>query len=156
MKTTVIISIASLFLVGCQSSTTNSYVYIGDAAFKSASVPATMKAGLKVEAPVAGAVVAPPAQGQQDLNAQATNGTSIIIGVNSTTSKPVDVSAANGNNVAVGKESTLKTAVRAGGAAVGTAVTGGSPAGGAVGAMLPEAADAVKKVATEAFDAVKP
>lgn len=153
MKKSIGIAVASLVLVGCQSSTTNSYVYIGDAAFKSASVPAKMQNGLKAS-PTDPAV--PSTQGQQELNGQATNGTSIIIGVNSTTSKPVEVSpVVSGNTANVGKESSLKTAVRAGGAAAGTALTGGNPVGGAAGALLPEAADAVKSVATQAINAVK-
>jgi hypothetical protein len=146
----IIASLAVLFLAGCQSSTTNSYVYIGDAAFKTAAVPAPMQAGLKANP------TDPGNQGKQELSGAATNGTSIVIGVNSTTSKPVDVSpVVSGNTATVGKESGLKTAVRAGGAAVGTAVTGGNPAGGAAGALLPEAAEAVKSVAKQAVNAVK-
>jgi hypothetical protein len=154
MNKAIIAIIGSLFLVGCNSSTTNSYVYIGDAAFKSAAVPAAMQAGLKTSPTDP---TAPTNQGKQELSGAATNGTSIVIGVNSTTSKPVDVSpVVSGNTATVGKESTLKTAIRAGGAAVGTAATGGNPAGGAAGALLPEAAEAVKSVATQAIEAVKP
>ena len=150
----IIASLSLLLLVGCNSSTTYSYVCIGDAALK--SMPAEVKAGLKAEMPSAVPAV-PSVQGHQDLGSQGGSyGTCIIIGVNSTTSKPVDVSAANGNDVAVGKESALKTTARVAGAAGGTLITGGNPVGAAAGSMLPEAADVVKKVATEAVKSVSP
>ena len=148
----IIAAVASLGLVGCQSSTTNSYVYIGDAAFKSAAVPAAMKAGLKAEAPGTGSAAQPGAQGGQDLGGQtATNGTNIIIGVNSTTAKPVIVDTTA--TVTVPQESMLKKGVRVAGAATGAAITG-NPAGAAAGALLPEAAEAVKSVSSEAINAV--
>lgn len=144
----IAIAVASLFLVGCNTSNTNSYVYIGDAAFKNGKVPAPMQAGLKAEAPKA--TDQPTTQGTQDLGATATNGTAIIIGVNSTTCKPVVVDTTA--TVTIPQESLLKKTLRAGGAAGGAAVAG--PGGAAAGVMLPEAAEAVKSVGSEAFKAV--
>lgn len=150
-KSIVAMSVASLIFAGCQSSTTNSYVYIGDAAFKSAAVPPAMKAGLKTEAPKVGEPVTPSNQGGQELSgASATNGTAIIIGVNSTTCKPVEVKT--DATVTIPQDSLLKKSVRAGGAAAGAAITG-NPAGAAAGALLPEAAETVKGVVTEALKA---
>jgi outer membrane lipoprotein SlyB len=39
MNKSIITAVASLVLVGCNTSNTNSYVYIGDTAFKNAKVP---------------------------------------------------------------------------------------------------------------------
>jgi hypothetical protein len=145
-----------LMLVGCQSSTTNSYVFIGDEALKQAKqvgiVPKDAKIeGLKLGKP-GEANEQPDTQGSLGIGDQAaTNGTCIVIAVNSTTSKPVDVSTANGNQVSTGKSSSLEKAGKVVGAAVGGAA--GGPAGAAAGSMLPEAASVVVDAAKEAMKA---
>lgn len=164
MKNAIMVCVLALGVFGCQSSSTTSYVFVGDsacrAAVSSGKVPPNVIAGLKVAAtPVdatkpetPGVTAVPSVQGSQGLSGQAgENGTTIIIGVNSTTSKPVEVKT--DANVQVGKESSMMKAARVGGAAVGGAVAG--PAGAGVGVLVPEAASAVKGVYDDTVEAIK-